>query len=106
MANELQLQKKISNPLTPKKFSNNSVNGTIERIRVEDEGEIEKKYQLKEVLGKGAFGVVREVLHKESKKRFAMKTVLKDKVSIAHPDRVGGSSMFNFVVSLKTSTTP
>lgn len=86
MANELQLQKKISNPkgpLTPKKFSNISVNGVIERIRVEDEGEIEKKYQLKEVLGKGAFGVVREVLHRESRKKFAMKIVPKDKVHLS-----------------------
>lgn len=82
MANELQLQKIISNPkgpLTPKKFSNSSI---IERIRVEDEGEIEKKYHLKEVLGKGAFGVVREVVHRESKKKFAMKTVPKDKVNV------------------------
>lgn len=77
------LQKKISNgkgPLTPKKLS--SAIFDVERIRVEDESEIEKKYHLGEVLGKGAFGLVREAVHKDSKARFAMKIVAKDKVSL------------------------
>lgn len=75
------LQKKISNgkgPLTPKKLSSSTFG--VERIRVEDEGEVEKKYHLGEVLGKGAFGIVREVLHRDSKAKFAMKIVAKDKV--------------------------
>lgn len=74
------LQKKISNgkgPLTPKKLSNTTFD--VERIRVEDEGEIERKYQMGETLGKGAFGVVREVTRRESKEKFAMKIVPKDK---------------------------
>lgn len=77
------LQKKISNgkgPLTPKKLS--SCTFDVERTRVEDESEIEKKYQMGEVLGKGAFGVVKEVVHRDSKARFAMKIVPKDKVCL------------------------
>ena len=77
------LQKKNSNgkgPHTPKKLSSSTFD--IERIRVEDEGEIERKYQLGEVLGKGASGTVREVMHKDSKHKLAMKIVPKDKVRV------------------------
>lgn len=70
--------------LTPKKYSNISVDtnssSSVGRVRVDDETDIEKIYVLGEVLGKGAFGVVREVTHKDTKERFAMKTVNKDKV--------------------------
>lgn len=75
------LQKKASNgkgTLTPTKKPTIAT----ERIRVEDESEIEKKYQMGEILGKGAFGLVREVVHKDSKAKFAMKIVAKDKVSL------------------------
>jgi serine/threonine protein kinase len=78
------LQKKVSNgkgPLTPKKISSSTFD--VERIRVEDESEIEKKYQLGEVLGKGAFGVVKEVTHRDTKAKLAMKVVAKDKVSLS-----------------------
>ena len=64
--------------VTPKKYSSTSFE--VERIRVEDESDIEKIYQMGEVLGKGAFGIVKEATHRESKEKFAIKTVAKDKV--------------------------
>lgn len=67
--------------MTPKKYSSSSFeNVNVERIRVEDEGDVEKIYQLGEVLGKGAFGIVREVTQRESREKYAMKIVAKDKV--------------------------
>ena len=82
-----QLSRRLS---TPKRFgsrpsstaSSSDSNSRIERVRVEDESEIEKVYQLGEVLGRGAFGVVREVTKKDTGERFAMKIVNKDKVRI------------------------
>ena len=82
------LQKKISNgkgplgPLgTPKKYSNISFEGAcIERIRVEDESDVERIYQIGEVLGRGAFGVVKEVTNRESGEKHAMKIIPKNKV--------------------------
>ena len=92
-----ELQKKTSNwqaPPTPKKFSNNAFEvATIERIRVEEESDVDRVYQLGEVLGKGAFGVVREVTNRESGDKHAMKIVPKNKVgtfmiSIGYTPRV------------------
>ncbi len=87
MAQTLQsseLQKKISatkGPLgTPKKYSSSSFETNVERIRVDDESDVEKIYQLGEVLGKGAFGVVKEVVLRDSREKYAMKIVAKDKV--------------------------
>ena len=86
MAKSLQtsdLQKKLSakGPLTPKKYSTSSFEAVnVERIRVEDESDVEKIYHMGEVLGKGAFGVVKEVTHRDSKEKYAMKIVAKDKV--------------------------
>lgn len=79
------LQKKSSNngkgPMTPKKYSNSCLEGGgVERIRVEDESEIDKLFQMGEVLGRGAFGVVKEATNRETKEKFAMKIVPKDKV--------------------------
>lgn len=50
------------------------------RTRVEGESDIEAVYHMGEVLGKGSFGVVKEITHKLTKKKFAMKIVSKDKV--------------------------
>lgn len=78
-----ELHKKTSSakgPLTPKKFSASYFDSSIERTRVDDESDIEKIYLFGEVLGRGAFGVVREVIHRDSKEKFAMKTIAKDKV--------------------------
>ena len=55
----------------------------IGHTRIEDEGDIEKTYIFGELLGRGGFGVVVEVEHRVAKKRFAMKVVHKDKVSIS-----------------------
>jgi serine/threonine protein kinase len=51
--------------------------------RVDDESEIEKKYSFGEVLGQGAFGVVREVTNRQTHQKLAMKIVHKDKVGVA-----------------------
>lgn len=78
------LQKKLSNgkgPPTPKKYSNINLEASgVERIRVDDESDVDKIYQMGEVLGKGAFGVVRLVTHRETKDKYAMKIVPKNKV--------------------------
>ena len=55
----------------------------VGHTRVEDESVIEKKYAFGEVLGQGAFGVVREVTNRQTQEQFAMKIVQKDKVSCA-----------------------
>lgn len=52
------------------------------RTRVDDESSLEAVYRLGDVLGKGTFGVVREVTHKTTGQHFAMKIVNKDKVGI------------------------
>ena len=70
-------------PTTPKMFQNDSSNSTSEGTRhrrVEDESSIEKEYIVGEVLGTGAFGVVKEVTHKLTHQKFAMKIINKDKV--------------------------
>ena len=54
----------------------------MKNTRVDDESEIEKKYSFGEVLGQGAFGVVREVTNRQTHQQLAMKIVHKDKVSI------------------------
>lgn len=66
---------------TPRKYSSNFVSEhTIERIRLEDESDLEKVYHMGEVLGRGSFGIVKEVRHKESGEKYAMKVIHKDKV--------------------------
>ena len=50
------------------------------RTRVNDESAIEAVYRFGDVLGKGTFGVVREVTHLINGNHFAMKIVHKDKV--------------------------
>ena len=55
------------------------------RTRVNDESAIEAVYRFGDVLGKGTFGVVREVTHLISGKHFAMKIVNKDKVRKSPP---------------------
>lgn len=48
--------------------------------RVEDEGAVDKKYAIGDVLGRGSFGIVREVTGRASGERLAVKIVNKDKV--------------------------
>ena len=47
-----------------------------------DEGAVERKYAVGNVLGQGSFGIVREVTNRASGERFAVKIVNKDKVQI------------------------
>lgn len=71
-------------PTTPKRFSNDHSNAgsdTARHRRVEDESSIEKQYLFGDVLGTGAFGVVKEVTNRLTQQHFAMKIVNKDKVS-------------------------
>lgn len=69
-------------PSTPKRLSTADTSSTMKNTRVDDESEIEKKYSFGEVLGQGAFGVVREVTNRQTHQQLAMKIVHKDKVSI------------------------
>ena len=49
------------------------------RRRIEDDSDIDDDYIVGEVLGKGAFGVVKEATSKTSGEKYAIKQVLKDK---------------------------
>lgn len=62
--------------LSPRRISTES---KPRRTRIEDESAIEKVYKLGETLGKGSFGVVKEVTHITSGQQYAMKMVNKDK---------------------------
>ena len=62
--------------LSPRRISTESK----PRTRIEDESAIETVYKLGETLGKGSFGVVKEVTHIKSGQQYAMKMVNKDKV--------------------------
>ena len=67
-------------PSTPKRLSMTDAGSCVGHTRVEEESVIEKKYTFGEVLGQGAFGVVKEVTNRLTRERFAMKIVQKDKV--------------------------
>ena len=69
-------------PTTPKRLSMTDVSSAMKNRRVDDESDIEKKYSFGEVLGQGAFGVVREVTNRQTHQQLAMKIVHKDKVHI------------------------
>lgn len=62
-------------PLSPNERS-------VRHTRVEDEHQIEESYISGEVLGQGSFGVVREAVQKETGKKFAIKIINKEKVSL------------------------
>lgn len=55
---------------------------TIPHTRIEDERQIEDIYEFGDVLGKGSFGVVKEATNKETGRRWAIKAVNKEKVSL------------------------
>ena len=69
-----------SKPSTPKRLSMTDAGSCVGHTRVDEESVIEKRYMFGEVLGQGAFGVVKEVTNKLTRERFAMKIVQKDKV--------------------------
>lgn len=52
------------------------------RTRIDDDSGIETEYQLGEVLGRGAFGVVWEATRRSDGQKYAIKMVPKDKVSL------------------------
>ena len=82
--NTLGVERRASSfaPATPKRLSMTDVSSAMKNRRVDDESDIEKIYSFGEVLGQGAFGVVREVTNRQTHKQLAMKIVHKDKVSI------------------------
>ncbi|XP_046712794.1 serine/threonine-protein kinase 33 isoform X1 [Silurus meridionalis] len=57
----------------------NSAEKRVPHTRVRDESEIQKIYSFGRKLGQGSFGVVCEVTHVESQKKWAIKRVNKDK---------------------------
>lgn len=67
---------------TPRRISMTDAVNAVGHRRVVDESEIEKNYAFGEVLGQGAFGVVREVTNRQTHEQYAMKIVQKDKVSV------------------------
>ena len=69
-------------PATPKRLSTTDTGSLVEHTRVEDESVIERKYSFGEVLGQGAFGVVKEITNRLTQDRFAVKIVQKDKVGV------------------------
>ena len=42
--------------------------------------QVKKRYILKEIIGRGTFGVVRKCVHKKTRTEYAVKSILKDKV--------------------------
>ena len=84
-ANTLGVERRPSfatKPSTPKRLSMPDAGSAVGQRRVEDESVIEKKYSFGEVLGQGAFGVVREVTNRQTHQQLAMKIIHKDKVSV------------------------
>ena len=67
---------------TPRRLSMTDAVSSVGHRRVVDESEIEKNYVFGEVLGQGAFGVVKEVTNRQTHEQYAMKIVQKDKVSV------------------------
>lgn len=63
-------------PVSPRKTSDIAK----PRKRIEDESAIEEVYKMGDVLGKGSFGVVKEITHLGTNQHYAMKIVNKDKV--------------------------
>ena len=87
MSNSLDIRRSSSSflkPTTPKKYHNSdstsSTTDAARHRRVEDESDIEKQYIIGDILGTGAFGVVKEITKKLTQQKFAMKIVNKDKV--------------------------
>ncbi len=87
MSNSLDRRRSSSsflNPTTPKRYHNsdstNSATDVARHRRVEDESDIEKQYVIGDILGTGAFGVVKEITNRLTQQKFAMKIVNKDKV--------------------------
>lgn len=80
--NTLGVERRPSFATPTKRLSMTDAVSSVGHRRVVDESEIEKNYAFGEVLGQGAFGVVREVTNRQTREQYAMKIVQKDKVSV------------------------
>lgn len=60
--------------------SSNLNNRQISHKKIDDEEIIYKKYEIGRKLGQGSFGVVYEILNKETDEKFAIKIINKEKV--------------------------
>lgn len=64
-----------------KNRSSNSINNRqISHKKIDDEDIIFKKYEIGRKLGQGSFGVVYEIIKKETNEKFAIKIINKEKV--------------------------
>lgn len=59
----------------------------LEQERSADWAEVEAKYEIGELLGSGAFAVVKKVIDKETNQAYAMKIVDKKKMALVQTDR-------------------
>jgi len=55
---------------------------SIPHTRINDEAQMEEIYEIKGLLGEGSFGVVREVVYRETNERWACKAINKEKVML------------------------
>ena len=55
----------------------------VPHTRIEDENMLEEMYLFGSKLGQGSFGVVREVIHRQTKQAWACKAINKEKVLTA-----------------------
>lgn len=62
----------------PKRAGSAGKASPIPHIRLEEEGQFELLYTVGPKLGEGSFGIVREVIHKETGEKWACKAVNKD----------------------------
>lgn len=58
----------------------NQMNRQISHRKIEDEDEIYKKYEIGRKLGQGSFGVVYEIINRDTDQKFAIKIISKEKV--------------------------
>jgi len=56
------------------------MNRQISHRKIEDEDEIYKKYEIGRKLGQGSFGVVYEIINRDTEEKFAIKIISKEKV--------------------------
>ena len=66
-------------PSSPKKTRGGKLTNVIQGFYHKDE--INKHYEIKEVLGRGAFSVVKRAVHKKTGEEYAVKIVLKKKAA-------------------------
>ena len=60
---------------------NGSNKKPVNHIRFENDNDIDDIYEFRDTLGQGSFGIVIEAINKANKKKYAIKTINKEKVS-------------------------